>query len=246
MKLLIALVAAAAIALVVIGSSGCGVAHKIRERISGGPTSTPTLTRTPTPTPTVTPTPTPVPTPTPAIPPNPQGLLRWPAAPISFCVSDGGEGGYVPASVFVDTVQRAFDAWGIAWRNDGACGPPRQDDGVNEIGWGDLSGSASPGGRAYEAGLTQTTASTCTANCNENDKVRLTEADITIDTAPPREFRSRACLYTTMLHETGHFLGLDHLPAPAVMQAETSGCPDALTDADRAALLERYGPLVGG
>jgi hypothetical protein len=240
MKLLPWVVVGAALALAVIAFSGSRAAHQLRERIIGGPTSTATAT------PTVTPTPTPVPTATPAVPPNPQGLLRWPTAPVHFCVSDGGEGGYVPAAVFVDTVQRAFDAWGLAWRNDGACGPPRQGDDVNEIGWGDLSASASPGGRVYEAGLTQTTASTCTANCRENDRVRLTEADITVDVAPPREFRSRACLYSTMLHETGHFLGVDHLPAPAVMQAETSSCPDTLTDADRAALLERYGALVGG
>ena len=42
----------------------------------------------------------------------------------------------------------------------------------------------------------------------------------------------------------GHFLGLEHLPAPAVMAAETSTCLDALTDADLEALFARYGPVA--
>jgi hypothetical protein len=70
------------------------------------------------------------------------------------------------------------------------------------------------------------------------------EADITIDTAPPAEFRGGDCLYSTLLHETGHFLGLEHLPAPAVMASETSTCLGTLTGADREALRARYGAVV--
>lgn len=228
-------------------AGGCSAARGVKRRISGPP-ATPTATFTPrptstfTPTRTPTPTPTPTPVPTPALPPNPAGLLRWPAFPVHFCVSAAG--GYVNADQFTQAVESSFDAWGAPYVNDGACNPPRQDDGVNQIGWGALDDP--PGGNVYEAGLTQTVSQECTANCDANDFVRLSEADITIDPAPPAEFRGRTCLFSTLLHEAGHFLGLDHLPAPAVMAAETSGCPQRITAADRAALSLRYGARVPG
>jgi len=73
---------------------------------------------------------------------------------------------------------------------------------------------------------------------------RLPRPDITIDADPPRAFRNEECLASTLLHEAGHFLGLEHLPPPAVMQPETSDCPLHLTDADRQALYERYGDVA--
>lgn len=246
MVLAIVLVSLAALA------SGCGAARDLRAAVRRGPSSTPTMTRTPRPTstptlePTSTPAPLPTATPTPPLPPNPRALLRWPSAQVHFCISEGGAGGYESPDVFVATVERAFNAWGIAWYDDGACGPLATGDGVSEIGWGDLGSAASPRNRVYEAGLTQTTASECRSSCDENNPVKLTEADITIDSAPPREFRTRTCLDSTLLHEAGHFLGLEHLPAPAVMEAQTSGCPIELTSADRAALAERYGAAIGG
>jgi len=224
-----------ALALAVVAASiSCSAARRVRDRITGD-SSTATPTATATLTPTVTPTSTPTATPTPALPPNPQGLTRWDALPVPYCVSAGD--GYASRETFVDAVHRAFAAWGVPVTDTSACGPPVQGDGVNEIGWGALAS----GQRLYEAGLTQTVTSRCRANCNPDDLVRLSEADITIDTDPPAEFRNVTCLYSTLLHETGHFLGLDHLPPPAVMQTETSGCPTRLTAADREALLERYG-----
>ncbi|MDP9235808.1 MAG: hypothetical protein M3P30_00165 [Chloroflexota bacterium] len=252
MKLALALSLATAIAFVAMASSSCGAVASVKDRLQGGPSATPSVTRTPrptstaTPTPTPTVTPTPTATPTPALPPNPQGLLRWASLPVSFCISAAGDGGYVPPAAFIDAVERAFTAWGLAWRNDGACGPVASPDGVNEIGWGSLDGNTSRRQRSYEAGLTEVNSSVCTAGCDLNDKVKITEADITIDSAPPREFRSETCLYSTMLHEAGHFLGLEHLDPPAVMAAETSGCPSELTIRDRAVLAERYGDLAGG
>jgi hypothetical protein len=237
MKHLLTIAATAAIAGAVALMAGCGAVDKVKERVAG-PASTPTMTSTPTSTPTITPTATPTATPTPQLPPNPEGLYRWNTLPVHFCIS-AGDDGYVTHDQFVEGVQQAFDDWGIAWRNDGECGPVKPDDGVNEIGWGSLD--SEPSGRVYEAGLTQTVTQECTANCDPDDKIRLSEADITIDTAPPREFRSQRCFYSTMLHEAGHFLGIGHLPAPAVMTAQTSGCPSELTAADRAALRERYG-----
>ncbi len=245
MKQLLAITAAAALAATMALAAGCAAARNVKERVIG-PAATATMTRTPrptstlTPTPTVTPTPTPTATPTPRLPANPEGLYRWNALPVHFCIS-AGDAGYVTHGEFVDAVQGAFDAWGLPWVNAGECGPVKQDDGVNEIGWASLTANAGADSHVYEAGLTQTVTQECTANCDDNDRIRLSEADISIDTAPPREFRGARCLYSTMLHEVGHFLGVAHLPAPAVMAAQTSGCPGELTEADRAALRERYG-----
>ena len=62
---------------------------------------------------------------------------------------------------------------------------------------------------------------------------------------PPPDFRGERCLLGTLLHEVGHFFGLEHSPAPAIMEAETSSCILALTDGDRGALSARYVEVVG-
>lgn len=231
---------AAGLAVVIAAAAtACGAAHEAKNRVLG-PAGTPTIAGTATPTFTPTSTPTVTPTPPPPLPANPDALSRWDVLPVRFCISAGGEG-YVTNEQFVDALRRAFDAWGVAWMNDGACGPVTADDRVSEIGWGSLAADNDPNGRTYEAGLTQTVTQECTANCDPDDWIRLSEADITIDSAPPGEYRSERCLYSTVLHETGHFLGVGHLPLPAIMAAKTANCPIELTAADRAALRDRYG-----
>lgn len=225
-----------------LAASGCG-----RILGSGGtptPTRTATSTSTVTSTPTPTATSTPTATPTPALPPNPSGLERWRDFPVRYCIVRDGPG-YVSDDEFTQLVEQAFADWGVPATDAGTCGGPIVDnDGVSEIGWGTLGAEAAGRRDLYEAGITRVRYSQCTANCDPDDPVRLTEADITIDIAPPARFRTARCLYSTVLHESGHFLGLDHLPPPAVMAAETSTCIQELTEEDRAALAARYGPVV--
>ena len=233
--------------ILAIAASGCGGVFGAKSTPTATFTATSTYTPSSTPTPTLTPTPTatstPTATPTPALPDNPDGLQRWNSVPVTYCVVPGT--GYESDGVFVTSVERAFAAWGVPSIDNGACDGIDNEDGVNEIGWGDLRTGANRGAGVYEAGLTSIRYRKCTSGCDLNDPVHLVEADITIDAAPPREFRSSRCLYSTLLHEVGHFLGLEHLPEPAVMAAETSTCPDALTGADVAALRARYGVVAG-
>ncbi len=229
--------AAFVLAVVAVAASGPawdGV-RDLSDRLTGAATQTPA----PTSTPTVPPPPTA--TPTPSLPPNPQALHRWDALPVHYCVEETGSG-FVSIAEFKKLTDRAFAAWGVPSVDDGVCrGPDVQGDHVNEIGWGTPPGAPPPGSRVTEAGVTLTTYSECTANCRADDPVHLVEADIIIEQSPPRQFRTPDCLYSTLLHEIGHFLGLGHLPAPAVMQAETASCLTRLTPADVAALLARYG-----
>jgi len=228
-----------AFATIAASLAGCGAASDVRDRISGNSTPHPTRTPEPTSTPTVPPPPTA--TPTPSLPANPLDLNRWNSVPVHYCI-DTSEAGFASAADFASRVARAFAAWGVPVVGDGPCaGGSVNGDKINEIGFGTPTNQPPPGSHVTEAGETSTTYSECTSGCTPGDRVKLVEADVVIESEPPRQFRTRDCLYSTLLHETGHFLGLDHLPAPAVMAAETSDCPTELTAADRAALLMRYG-----
>ncbi len=177
------------------------------------------------------------------LPPNPAGLLRWDDLPVHYCI-DFSSAGYLSDGLFATLVDKAFAAWGVPSVDDSSCsGPVTEADGTNEIGWGTPPGRPEGHGRVFEAGVTNIRSSECVTECDPNDRVQISEADIIIDNNPPREFRTQACLFSTLLHEVGHFLGLDHLPAPAVMAPQTSSCPQQLTAADRDALNERYGTV---
>lgn len=237
-RTLAALAPALAVVLFVPTMSGCGSIFGSKSTPTA--TFTPTLTHTPTSTPTPTATATPTATPTPALPPNPDALQRWAGVPVSYCIASD-QTGYVGQDEFTALVARAFAAWGVPAVNNGDCPAIIEDDDVNQIGWGSLGTGPDARGDVFEAGLTSLRYRRCTSGCDPNDPVHIIEADITIDATPPREFRTTRCLYGTLLHETGHFLGLEHLPPPTVMAAETSTCLEALTDADVEALLARYG-----
>ncbi len=230
-------VTAAVLALLTIIAAGC--ANPFGANATPTATFTPTATHTATSTPTPTATATPTATPTPSLPANPDALQRWITLPVTYCIVTGD--GYVSADEFAAAIERAFATWGVPAVNTGACDGMVDEDDVNEIGWGDLSAATNRGADTYEAGLTSLRYRECTARCDPDDPVHIVEADITIATSPPGAFRNERCLYSTMLHETGHFLGLEHLAAPAVMAPETTTCPDELTAADRGALFARYG-----
>ena len=232
-----ALVLTAVLALTVV-AAGC-------DALTGDPTPThtPAPSATVTSTPTITPSPTPTATPPPVLPPNPDALRRWADHPVTYCIGPTDEGFATPDE-FVGLIDAAFAAWGVPANNTGACGTPAEDDGVNGVGWGSLGNGDSSDGGVFEAGLTRVSYSQCTSGCDPDDLVHIVEADITVDTAPPQSLRTRDCLNSTLLHEVGHFLGLEHLPPPAVMAAETTTCLTALTDADIEAIRARYGAVA--
>ena len=164
--------------------AGCGAARDVRDRISGNETPRPTRTPEPTSTPTVPPPPTA--TPTPPLPPNPLDLNRWNSLPVHYCV-DTNAGGFVAGAEFASLVARAFASWGVPVADDGTCSHGNVNgDRVNEIGFGTPTNQPPAGSHVTEAGETSSTYSECTSGCTPADRVTLVEADIVIESEPPR------------------------------------------------------------
>jgi len=63
---------------------------------------------------------------------------------------------------------------------------------------------------------------------------------VTIEREPARGRDGIECLYTTLLHETGHVFGVPHLEASTVMSPVITDCLQALTPADIAAIEALY------
>lgn len=166
--------------------------------------------------------------------------VRWSSLPVSYCL-DLGESGYVDDAAFERLVRRAFEAWGAPARDRGRCdGAMKEEDGVSQIGWGTATEPTHEGG-VFQAGFTRVRFRACGSDCPAGAEAVLSEADIIVERDPPRSFRNERCLYSVLLHEAGHFLGLQHLPPPALMSPSTSSCRSDLTEADRQALSDRYG-----
>jgi len=160
---------------------------------------------------------------------------RWAETPVSYCIVRDEVGGFVPYETFVSLTHRAMEAWGVPVTFEGDCpGPITRNNGINELGWGDLPGDPA---ELTEAGQTKL----LYQSSRDGSPPDIVEADITIEREPAQGKATEECLYTTLLHETGHLLGLPHLETSNVMAPVIVECLQELTEADRAALDALYG-----
>lgn len=167
---------------------------------------------------------------------------RWQSFPVRYCVF-ADDSGFVPPERFGELVNEAFRRWGAEVISDGACDAAERGNDRNEIGWGTAEAVTAQGPHAgvFQAGFTRQLFRSCPGGCEGGAESRIVEADVLIEPSPHEQFTSEECLFATLLHETGHFLGVPHLESPAVMAPAASTCPQQLTEADRAALGELYG-----
>ena len=167
------------------------------------------------------------------VPPEIRGA-KWPNTPIEYCIVRDGSEGFVDHETLVSLTQQAFAAWGVETQFEGDCGGPiANDNGRNEIGWGDLGKAPDD---LTEAGNTNIRYRTSLLGGAPD----ITEADVTIHREPARGKGNEACLLATLLHETGHVLGLPHLSTESVMSPVITDCLDAPTPEDVRALDELY------
>lgn len=158
---------------------------------------------------------------------------RWlqTSIPIHYCLDP--DNGFESADVVLQLLEKAFTAWGVPTVSDGICtGPVSTADGRNEISWTKLSQTGADLTEAGKASLRYRIPTTGAA--------QIIEADIEIDNNAPRSRRNQDCLYTTILHETGHFLGLHHLATGTVMAPIVTDCLQNLTPPDKQAISQLY------
>lgn len=164
---------------------------------------------------------------------------------IVFCVNPSGGPPGLDGDAFVALVEEAAARWQalvggiLPLRSLGRCAhdPTALGDGVNAIGWVDdlgltLAGQAWPNASAG-------TVSEIDVRLSRGYFERLQARD------PSRTLRR--CVRSTLVHEIGHLLGLDH-PRSRALPSSMQGVGAARCDksqptaADRASLLLRYGP----
>lgn len=164
------------------------------------------------------------------VPPQIRGA-SWPDLPVSYCVAQ--DEGFVSHDELVDLTQQAFERWQVETVYEGTCsGLVAGANGRNEIYFGEIGHE---GSRINEAGNTHLRYRNVLSGGTQ-----IVEADIVLDRNPPSEQRSSDCLFTTLLHETGHFLGVQHQATPAVMAPVINECLQELTQTDRQAIDELY------
>jgi hypothetical protein len=167
------------------------------------------------------------------VPPEIQGA-RWPDMPVSYCTVRDDQGGFVDYQTFVRLLQQAISQWGVPTAYSGDCGHAIEaGDGTNEVGWGDLGAPSN----LNEAGNTNIRYRSTPGRGTPD----IVEADITIERTPAAGRDTEDCLFTTLLHETGHLLGVQHLDASTVMSPVISDCIQELTPDDQAAIHALYG-----
>ncbi len=173
--------------------------------------------------------------------------VAW-AGEIIICVNPAGGPPGLDGDAFVALVERAVAKWQevaegtLPLVSRGRCDvdPKERGDGVNVVGWADDLGLVIAGQAWPDA-----------------DHGTLGEVDIWLNRGyferrqahdPSRSMRG--CVFSTVVHELGHLLGLDHPRSralPSSMQAVgASRCDKGQPSAtDAANLLRRYGPASG-
>ena len=167
------------------------------------------------------------------VPPEIQGA-NWPELPVTYCIVRDPQGGFVDHETFVALTQRAMQTWAVPTAYEGECANPlTPDNNRNEISWGDLEGDPN---NLTEAGNTNLRY----LSNPQGGPPDIIEADVTIHRNSARGKDTEECLFTTLLHETGHVIGLTHLSQSSVMSPLISDCLQEPTPEDRAALEALY------
>jgi hypothetical protein len=161
---------------------------------------------------------------------------RWSDLPVQYCLDTHLEG-YVGDAVFAATVERAFERWGVPADSTGECTTTmRVGDGISSIGWRFRGDGEDWLGAAPRIG-------SCDFFCSSRERRTIGESDIWIEPMPEDYYANSDCLDDVMLHEVGHFLGLDH-SEEGVMTPGRACYGEQFASSDLAALFDRYGDDV--
>ena len=187
--------------------------------------------------------------------PSLAGAEAWPTwaadqQPVPYCVNPanipiGNTGGPImSADDLVTKVKTALDTWvavpGAAIRvtYTGLCDsdPANDRDGINTIGFGKLGSNA----------IGETRPQFVHGSAARQTKNRLLEADVLIDTRYAQSFDDMSqyinvVMPNILLHETGHFFGLQHTKEPcSIMRPYIDDVVGGLCDYDRDSLRTLY------
>lgn len=161
---------------------------------------------------------------------------RWNELPVQYCLDTRIEG-YVRDATFAAVVERSFERWGVPAESTGECASAmRTGDGISSIGWHFRADGEDWLGSTPRIG-------SCEFFCDWRERRSIGEADIRIEPLPGEDYTYPECLDDLMLHEVGHFLGLDHVEE-GVMAPGGVCYGEEFASADLAALFDRYGDDV--
>lgn len=168
----------------------------------------------------------------------------WWEGEIAICANPAGGPPGLDGDDFVVLVEDAAARWQqaangmlpLVWHGRCASSPDARDDRVNTVGWSDDLGFAIAGQAWPDAD----------AGVVREIDIRLSRGFFQRLVARDPSKSLRGCVLSTLVHELGHLLGLDHPGSralPSSMQGVgASQCDKSQpTESDRANLLRRYG-----